>query len=45
MKKVVLGVMAAVFLHAFVFLFGGFLIPKGAEVAEKPDVLQDIDVS
>lgn len=37
--------MAAVFLHAFVFLFGGFLIPKGEKVAEKKDVLQEVDVS
>ncbi|MES2598761.1 MAG: energy transducer TonB [Verrucomicrobiota bacterium] len=45
MKKAVLGVMAAVFLHGLVFLFGGFLIPKGEKVAEKKDVLQEVDVS
>ena len=45
MKKAVLGVMAAVFLHGLVFLFGGFLIPKGEQVAEKKDVLQEVDVS
>lgn len=37
--------MAAVFLHGLVFLFGGFLIPKGEHVAEKKDVLQEVDVS
>ena len=37
--------MAAVFLHGLVFLFGGFLIPKGEQVAEKKDVLQEVDVS
>jgi TonB family protein len=44
MKKAFLGVMAAVFLHAVVFLFGGFLMPKGEQVAEKKDVLQEVDV-
>ncbi len=45
MKKAFLGVLAAVFLHAVVFLFGGFLIPKGEKVAEKKDVLQEVDVA
>lgn len=45
MKKVFLGVAAAVFLHAVVFLFGGFLIPKGEQNVAKKDVLQEVDVS
>ncbi len=45
MKKAFFGVLAAVGLHAVVFLFGGFLIPKGEKVAEKKDVLQEVDVA
>lgn len=45
MKKAFFGFLAAILLHAVVFLFGGFLIPKGAEVAAKKDVLQDVEVS
>jgi protein TonB len=45
MKKVFLGFLAALFLHAFVFLFGGFLIPKGEEAGPKVDVLQDVEIA
>jgi len=45
MKKVFLGFLAALFLHAFVFLFGGFLIPKGEKAGPKVDVLQEVDIA
>ncbi len=45
MKKALLGFCAAIGLHAIVFLFGGFLIPKGEKVEEKKTVLQDVDLS
>ncbi|HYF34468.1 MAG TPA: hypothetical protein VD994_04185, partial [Prosthecobacter sp.] len=42
--KAVLGICAALFLHAVVFLFGGMLIPKGESVAKKKEILQDVDL-
>ncbi|MEQ1751667.1 MAG: hypothetical protein ABL974_19760, partial [Prosthecobacter sp.] len=45
MKKVFLGFLAALFLHAFVFLFGGFLIPKGEKEGPKKDVLQEVEIA
>ncbi len=45
MKKVFFGILAALFLHAVVFLFGGFLIPKGESAGPKKDVLQEVDIA
>lgn len=45
MKKVFFGILAALFLHAVVFLFGGFLIPKGETAGPKKDVLQEVDIA
>lgn len=45
MKKAFLGFLAAIFLHAVVFLFGGFLIPKGDKAGPKKDVLQEVDIA
>ncbi len=45
MKKVFLGFLAALFLHAFVFIFGGFLIPKGEKEGPKKDVLQEVEIA
>ena len=45
MKKVFFGILAALFLHAVVFLFGCFLIPKGETAGPKKDVLQEVDIA
>lgn len=45
MKQALLGLLAALGLHAFVFLFGGFLVPKGEQAEKKKEVLVDVDVS
>lgn len=45
MKQALLGLLAALGLHAFVFLFGGLLIPKGETEGAKKEVLVDVDVS
>jgi TonB family protein len=45
MKKGLYGLLAALALHAVVFLFGGMLIPKGEKVEKKKEVLVDVDVS
>lgn len=45
MKKSVLGFLAALGLHAVVFLFGGILIPKGEKKAEKKEVLVEVTVA
>jgi TonB family protein len=45
MKKGFYGLLAALGLHAIVFLFGGMLIPKGEKVEKKKEVLVDVDVS
>jgi len=44
MKKTIFGLLAALGLHAVVFLFGGFLIPKGEEVAKKDVLLEDVNL-
>jgi len=45
MKKALLGLLAALGLHAVVFLFGGFLIPKGEHGEKKKEILIEVDVS
>ncbi|HEY1082967.1 MAG TPA: energy transducer TonB [Prosthecobacter sp.] len=45
MKQAFLGLLAALGLHAFVFLFGGMLIPKGEHGEKKKEVLVEVDVS
>lgn len=45
MKQAFLGLLAALGLHAIVFVFGGFLIPKGEHGEKKKEVLVEVDVS
>ncbi|MBB5037179.1 energy transducer TonB [Prosthecobacter dejongeii] len=45
MKQAVVGLLAALGLHAIVFLFGGFLIPKGEEGVKKKEVLVEVEVN
>ncbi|TDU72902.1 TonB family protein [Prosthecobacter fusiformis] len=45
MKQALFGLLAALGLHAVVFLFGGFLIPKGDGEGKKKEVLVEVDVS
>lgn len=45
MKKPLLGLLAAFGLHALVFLFGGFLIPKGEQAAAKKEIIAEVDLN
>lgn len=45
MNKSALGFLAALVLHAVIFLFGGFLIPKGEKKEEKKDVLMEVNLA